>query len=331
MNSAEPKLAGWLPISVSWASEQPQIDWRFFGEERLTAPFFDDSVSRVSARPFVQTFRRLTDFAVAEQWAKRSPGLRPDGFIFHMSRCGSTLVAQMLAARDDSVVLSEPPPIDAILSGGGGVSDDQRTRWLRAMMSALGQRRSGHERHLFVKFDSWHIGQLPLIARAFPDTPWIFLYRDPQAVLASHLRQRGAHTVPTLIDPGLFGMTQAEALALSPAAYCARVLGALCAAAGRFAGGGDEIAGRGQLINYDQLPEALFETILPHFAIDVSPEQRTAMQAATNSHSKNRTADFSAAQDAPPLSPDAALMADHHIQAAWHRLESLRMTRAIGG
>jgi hypothetical protein len=55
------------------------------------------------------------------------------------------------------------------------------------------------------------------------------------------------------------------------------------------------------------------------------------MQAATHGHSKNPKADFSAAQDAPPLLPDAALMADRHMLADWHRLESLRMARVIGG
>ncbi len=41
-------------------------------------------------------------------WALASPGLQPSGIVFHVSRCGSTLVTQAFAALDDHVTLSEP-------------------------------------------------------------------------------------------------------------------------------------------------------------------------------------------------------------------------------
>ena len=47
---------------------------------------------------------------------------------------------------------------------------------------------------------------LGTVRRAFPDVPWVFLFREPVQVLASHLRQRGAHMVPGAIDPALFGL-----------------------------------------------------------------------------------------------------------------------------
>ena len=45
----------------------------------------------------------LLDQAAAE------PGIDPTGFIFHLARCGSTLVSQMLAALPEHIVLSEAP------------------------------------------------------------------------------------------------------------------------------------------------------------------------------------------------------------------------------
>jgi hypothetical protein len=77
------------------------------------------------------------------------PGLPPTGFIFHMSRCGSTLVSQMLASIPDNVVISEAGPIDAVVQAQATLPDldhDRHAEWLRGVIGALGQPRTGGER-----------------------------------------------------------------------------------------------------------------------------------------------------------------------------------------
>ncbi len=126
-----------------------------------------------------------------------------------MSRCGSTLLSQMLAALPEHVVLSEAGPLDTVLQlhfREPSVTDEERIGLLRAMMSALGQPRTGRERRLFVKLDSWHTLHLPLIRRAFPGVPWIFLFRNPVEVLVSHRRLRGGQALPGVLPPELFGL-----------------------------------------------------------------------------------------------------------------------------
>jgi hypothetical protein len=297
VGAAEP-LDLWLPIGVSWRDGRPWIDWCLAGRERLLEPFFDQTVSRLVSRPFNRVFRRQTDVGVLQDWADRRPGLPPDGFIFHMSRCGSTLVAQMLAARSDSVVLSEPAPFDAMLRPPASIKQPQHIQWLQALVSAMGQPRIGSERHFFIKLDCWHILDLSLIRRAFPAAPWIFLYREPRQVMASHLRQRGAQTVPGLVDPRLFGIEPDVALTMPGTEYCARVLGRICAAAAVAPGGG--------LVNYSQLPDAVFETILPRFGVPVADDTRVAMQQAARRYSKTQDRPFSAANEAAPIPADGA-------------------------
>jgi hypothetical protein len=286
-------LDGWLPVGVSWRDAQPEIEWCLAGREPLREPFFEESVRRLVGRPFNRVFRRRTGAAELLDWAARSPGLTPSGFIFHMSRCGSTLVAQMLAARSDSVVLSEPAPVDAMLRPPGPIPDDWHTRLLRALISAMAQPRMGNEQYCFIKFDCWHVLFLPLIRRAFPAVPWVFLYREPRQVLASHLRQRGVQTVPGLLDARMFGVEPAASVTMPGPEYCARVLGTICQAAER------EMSGT--LVNYSQLPQALFDTILPHFGIPVRPDARRAMQDAARRSSKHPAIAFSAEADAAPI------------------------------
>jgi hypothetical protein len=130
----------------------------------------------------------ISDFVKAAE-----PGPAPDGLVFHMSRCGSTLVAQMFAALPDSMVVSEPPPLDDVLQISLLGGADTAIAALRAMSAAFG-RRGG--RPFVLKLDAWHALALPLFRRAFPDTPWVFLYRDPVEVLVSHMRQRGSQMLP---------------------------------------------------------------------------------------------------------------------------------------
>ncbi|MEP6819613.1 MAG: sulfotransferase [bacterium] len=276
-------VAGWLPIRIYWSEGQPMVDWCQPGKERFVDSFFDETIERCLSDPFNLLFRQQTPIAVLGQRSEVSPGLDPAGFIFHMSRSGSTLISQLLAALPRNIVISEAPPIDATLRAhfkSAEVTDEQRITWLRWLLSALSQPRSG-EQKLFVKFDAWHILDLPLIRRAFPRVPWIFVYRDPVEVMVSQLAHRGAHTIPGVIAPSSFGMNPDQIWTIEPEEYCARVLAALCQAALQHHGSG------GLLVNYRQLPEIVWTSLAEFFGIDFSDAEVETMKDKTKRHAKN--------------------------------------------
>ena len=132
-----------------------------FRKSAIHGPFFFQTLSRKRyVSPFNQLFfaARLPSQALGEVEAC-DPGLPPTGFIFHMSRCGSTLTAQMLAALPQNIVIAEAAPIDSILSANLRsplVTDAQRILWLRGMVSAFGRQRQNREKRFFIKFDTWH-------------------------------------------------------------------------------------------------------------------------------------------------------------------------------
>ena len=98
------QMHGWLPIR-GWQREgEWRVDWCWFGEQRLTQPFYRDEVDLALRLPFNQAFRRDTPLATLLDWQAASPGLSPSVFILHASRCGSTLLAQMLARPFGAVV-----------------------------------------------------------------------------------------------------------------------------------------------------------------------------------------------------------------------------------
>lgn len=299
------------------------VDWCYLGRRRFEASFFEQTIGKCMTRPFNLLFRPQTPIEVLKEWQQLQPGLSPTGFIFHMSRCGSTLVSQMLTAIPTNVVIAEARPIDGTLRAQNAATettDDQRINWLRWMVSALGQRWLGGEKNFFIKFDAWNILDLPLIRRAFPDVPWIFLYRDPVEVLVSHMNQRGPHMIPGMLAPGLFGMDPQAAFSLSPEDYCAKVLASICSAALQHSRDG------GCLVNYRQLPDVVTQSLLNYFGLHYSEEEIARVRAASKRDSKNFAANF---QDDSQKKKDKAseairAAADKWLYPIYEELEAAR-------
>lgn len=260
----------WLPGSVVPTADGAAVEWIHFGGAALDEPFFADSVRRAKRRPFNRLLRYRTPLAMLAAHAPAGEGKLPDGLIFHMSRCGSTLVAQMLAAARSMVVLSEAPPLDDVVRYVQSRPDLPlaiQLALVRAMVSALARRADGTARCI-LKLDSWHTLALPLFRRAFPDTPWLFLYRDPVEVIVSHLRMGGWQMVPG-VDGGRYDIL--DGLTMPREAYIARVLARICEAVVAHV---DE---RGLLVRYENVPDRVTDAIVRHFKLAIDAEERAAM------------------------------------------------------
>jgi hypothetical protein len=284
------RLEGWLPARVAWHQGEPFFDWFHVGDKRFTEPFFDHTIEACLRYPFNLLFRPLTPLRVLRERYELSPGLAPSGFIFHLSRCGSTLISQMLAALPQNVVISEASPIDWMIRARvrrPQTTDEERVEWLRWVVGALGQKRNPEAEHLFIKFDAWHIRNLPLLERAFPATPWLFLYRDPLEVMVSHYLQPGSQMVPGMIDLQWDDIPLPAALTMPRVEYCARVLAEICREAL-----GHTRNPNGRLVNYTQLPDFVTGPLLPHFRLGYDDEQKAQIRAAARFNAKTPTAIF---------------------------------------
>ena len=280
----------WVPIRIYWQRDRPMVDWAFLRERRFTDPFFIQAINPCVRHPADVLFRHRTPLEELGEIAGAHPGVRPRGFIFHMSRCGSTLLSQMLAAAPENIVLSEPGPVDDILRAHFGhpqVTDAQRGRWLESLVAALVWQRHPQERNAFIKFDCWHVMFLPLIQRVFPDVPWIFLYREPLEVMASAQQQLGGQMIPGVLQPELFGWDRESVLRMSLFEYTARVLSKLCEAALVQAQ-----AGGGKLVNYRQLPSAIWPALMNYWKLDFQLEQTERMLGVAGLNAKNPALPF---------------------------------------
>jgi quercetin dioxygenase-like cupin family protein len=298
-------LSGWYPVAVS---DHPDgLWWRRLGERPFSEPFFSDTF-RHQPPP-----ERQLCFSDWRAPATLPDALAPTAFIFHVSRCGSTLLTQMLATLPSCVALSEPPVLDDFLRRREGVDAAADIVRLRALVRALGQRRDPRQRHLVIKLDSWHLRDLALFRAAFPDTPMVFLYREPLQVLASHRRQRGPQMLPGLIDPAWLGIAfgqpgeGAETAGetdggngdhdrLAPSdldRYCLHVLRALMETALAAQAGGQPLL----LLNYTELPRLPDLPLLARLGIRPGRTERVNMLRRAAFHAKHGA----------PFSGDAAI------------------------
>lgn len=287
-----PSLANWFPVSITDDGPSPTVWWRGMGQGRFLEPFFHDTLA---AQPVADRQVCQTPLAAL---AGFDNSVAPTAFVFHVSRCGSTLVTQMLAALPQCIVMSEPPVLDAFFR----LHHHQPARiggahTLRQLVAALGQRRTGQEQHCFIKLDCWHMSWMPWLRQVFAHTPFVLIYRDPDEVMASHRRLRGAQMVPGLLDTSLL---QPDTTALAPAdfdGYTARVLDAIYASALACVGGTKDLSSSDAvtnvtLINYNELPDAVCGPLLAKLGVVCSADDLRPVQARAKRHSKHENNEF---------------------------------------
>jgi hypothetical protein len=222
-----------VPLSIDFAGHPARIRWQPSDGARFTEPFFDDTLARLrrrgGGRPVVET-------TPVDTWAGVAPGPDPAAFILHVSRCGSTLLSRMLGALPDTLVVSEARVFDDILRGRRGdpaIEDAVRDTWLRHALAAFAASQAVPPARVVVKLDCWHLFEIGRLRRAFPDTPLLFVYRDPLEVLVSLMARPSLTLVRDTVAPEEIGITRTARDALTREELAAAIMGAFFRQAAR--------------------------------------------------------------------------------------------------
>jgi hypothetical protein len=275
-------LARWTPVRLDFSGPTPAVDWADLSSERFVDPFFDQTIARWAAGPDARPLVR-TGLEALEA-LDREPSLEPAGMIFHLSRCGSTLVSRLLGTLPGVVVVAEPAPLNALLGlDPARIGDTRLVRLVRLVVRALGRCRHGDEQRLVLKCTSWNIRRQAILAAAFPETPWIWVQRDPARVLASllatppgwlRLQATPQHAAQRFsLDPlTIPAMTRAE--------FAARVLAAMLEAAAT------DPSGR-LCIDYGELPAAIWHSVAPHFGLETDDAAIERMVSESRLYAKS--------------------------------------------
>lgn len=313
------ELRGWLPVDAVTRDGRPFLRWMEMPDVDLREPFFHQTVERLKEQEPVPR-ELLTDLDALLQLEKVTDSLRPTGFIFHGSRCGSTLVANACRALRGSLVIAEAQALDKIAdqylpanhqSKGAKILFNKLL--LRGAVSALGQRRAGNEQYYFIKFAFFGILQYEKIKSIWRDVPGIFIYRDPVEVIVSNLKtwpqwmklEDNLEQVASNI-----GVNIERLRSISPEECCARALGRLYAKAAELAD--SEL----MLVRYEELlPEKLLE-IVKFFNVTPTPLDVEEIRRISKLYSKNQIPAQTFTRDADDKRASASPLA-REMAARW--------------
>ena len=290
------QLKSWLPVDAVIDQGRPVIEWLDMTGVELTEPFFQQTVARTKQTKTAV----LTDLDTLIQFEKVSDSLAPSGFIFHTSRCGSTLLANACRTLSGSLVVAEAPVLDKLISRFFTDTDDEGKKellysiLLKCALSALGQRRFGNERHYFVKFAVASILQFNRIRQIWPTVPVVFLYRDPVETMVSNLQN-----VPEWMtldsnpatSAAIAGVRKEDLANISSEEFCARSLGRFYKA---LATSQDE---NSFICNYNELSPEKLVRLINFFGVSVSEEEVDKIRASAQLHSKDPSQTFQADGD----------------------------------
>ena len=219
-------IKNWIPYNLYQEGGDNCCRWIYMGDEKITEPFFDETIGK--CRKLSENSRLIRSVSSAEilpEWAAQIETIAPTAFIFHVSRCGSTLVAQLLGLQPANIVLSEVPFFDELLRWGYKNNCMPATLpLLKAAIEMLAAKRNDSNTQLFIKTDSWHIHFYKQLRQLYPQTPFVLLYRRPDEVIRSQQKNRGMHAVPGLIEPGIFGLDKNEIIQMGLDEYMAMVI-----------------------------------------------------------------------------------------------------------
>ena len=261
-----------VPSELLWVADSPVVRMVEIDESDCHLPFWSQTLSRNG-----RTVRLLPLDRVEEDCGR---SIQVKGFIYHVNRCGSTLVANAFKSVGKRRVLSEPFVFQQLLDNQRGTSA-QRQSWLRKLIALHQQALCTLGEELIIKWPSLltlHAGQ---IESAFPTTPAVFLYRNPVEVLVSIQRDALGGTEFTRaehlgdardLDINLqivAGDLRINALYI--AHVCRKIVEANCLIA----------------VDYAALPSAICELIAPHFRIPLTEAERNTIDKTSRIYSKD--------------------------------------------
>jgi hypothetical protein len=299
----ETAIKNWIPYKLlpQHANEELLCKWLYLGNELMTAPFFDQTISQCKSLPQNSKLKSsVSSVSIFEHWSKQINSIEPTAFVFHVSRCGSTLLSQLLSVQAENIVLSEVPFFDELLRTGFNLQQmNELLSVLKSSIKLYGARRNSMQKNLFVKTDSWHIHFYKELRVLYPDVPFIFLYRRPDEVIRSHQKLRGMQAVPGVIEPALFGFDANEVMQMNFDEYTAEVLESYMRAFINIL----KSDKNSMAINYNEGAMNMMYKIAAFTKLPISADDEAVMIQRAGFHAKYPGEKFSepSMNDAPPL------------------------------
>lgn len=279
-----------------------QISWQKHKENPASTPMFRDvlAASPDCDAPTIDlatVVSRVRAYDADPSTEKVAHTLKIGGFVFHESRCGSTLVANLLQSANPQAhrVYSESPPPLGIFQAAQDFPPGAAKQAMLDVIFLMSRSNDAAETHVFFKIQSIGSRTLPVFTSAFPDIPWIFVFRDSE-VLMSYFKNgadspQRAHCSRQARNPPVQVIKKFREIGMLPREvraeeYCAIHFATLTESA---LASLEAPGSQGRAVEYTQLPDIMWNTILPDmFHVSLKPADVSRMKETAGEYSKGR-------------------------------------------
>jgi hypothetical protein len=154
--------------------------------------------------------------------------------------------------------------------------------------------------------------------------PWIFLYREPLEVMSALLSIRSDSLPPGLIESRLLDQDIETVRAMRPSEFWARVLGSRMEAALKA-----YAVGRARLVNYSELPEAIWSSLPGFFGTSCSASEIETMKSASRFNAKDPSSLFvdDVERKRSTATDEVRGHVDRLLMPLYERLEAIRLAQ----
>mmetsp|Transcript_9418 Transcript_9418/g.13771 ORF Transcript_9418/g.13771 Transcript_9418/m.13771 type:complete len:477 (+) Transcript_9418:94-1524(+) len=283
-----------------------QLPFDLQKKDPTTVPMFRHLVQKSNACREQRHRVDIKEFAeLARKYDSRNETsakvLSMGGAIFHESRCGSTLIANALQAMDPKRhrVYSEAQPEMVSNFCGSSYeycSKEQASELLKDVIYIMSRSSDVDEESVFFKFHSDSARNLEVFQHAFPNTPWIFVFRDPVQIIVSQFKEGKsiAKCARSKLDPAQqavnilqrrgFIDSPADTKDVSQEVFCAATLASYCESALKAKKDAPLL---GTVVHYPDLPDILLEHVFPtSFELSMSEEKEEIIRSISGMYSK---------------------------------------------
>lgn len=288
MENINHPLSNLIPYKLIEKDNDVYFEWIYLADIKYAEPFFEETISKCKSHAYnSQSFKIVSTIENLIDWSKELISVELKSLVFHVSRCGSTMLSQSLATSSENIMISEAPIIDEILRSDT-FNLEKKAALLKAVIALLGQKRFPEQNNLIIKLDAWHIFNADFLRSVFPEIPFALLYRNPIEVLKSHQKRTGMHMVPNALPSHVFGISAKEIDEISFQQYGGLVLE-------KYFQGFLNFYERDQNVtklNYNEGMKNVIEKFISFINVDYNSDELEKMYERLNKHSKNENAVF---------------------------------------
>ena len=275
---------GWIPVEVRFENEPFYVGWRNLQSRLLEEPFFRQTIDRLRKEPDRALTIRTDIETLLAAGEGTETSIEPAGVIFHLSRCGSTLITNYLKAVTNAVVLSEADPFLDLLTLCVFEVDCARAaragQLLKAAANVFSYYRSPIAEPLVLKLSPLNSFCLVRARELWPTARFAIVVRDPVAIVKSNATKRARWLQRRQWRAGFFPWAPISPHQMHDIEFCSRALGDFCGALLR------GIDDKCMIIDYSQIDAKTMSEVAQWFGLNIRDDSDESIRAVMSKYSK---------------------------------------------